>query len=500
MNQNSIKETSDDLLIKNIKQASWFCTMEHYPKTVGHIKLLVSIVDKIGIFKKFDLAKTSDMEPNKLNILYAILRITNKVFNKYLDYVVRKIFRDGLKEIFSCKKLTYYDLFFDQLTQDLDHFVCYIIKTQYPQLIEQSTEQLVKNKMVDFFHSNFRKIFYQNIMKKLSYDVGDDFYKENDKLFQSMAQEFVLYTKETLTDTYDTMKIFLDKIFNPDCSDTMLDEIFSALKKHIDLETLFEENCMEIDIYCEQKLDDELEWSDRADSQSLAESHKGSDTIITKPPDEKKSEIDKINMLIKDIGYQIHNNNNFDLNNLSILQPFINHNFAKTEKELLDMLVNVITEYAHFTKIIDPNSNVTIENYYALAMAMIGPNISSHQDFCDFITENNHFPDIYPSDLVLRLVSRIYNIKIELLDDDLCIIEIDNTIRTVLDEPVIIYKKNNTYYTLCIIDCPFFPIYCKVKNPQLVLKEFKKSIRKKNSHLLDNLMTQYTFHKNTIEI
>ena len=122
----------DNTKIKNIESAEWFQTIYHYPKTIGHMKLLISIVDKIGIFDKYDIAKISEMESNKLNIMYAILRIMNKVFNKYSDYVVKKTFRDGLKDIFSCTNLTYYDLFFDQLTQDIDHFVCSIIKSDYP--------------------------------------------------------------------------------------------------------------------------------------------------------------------------------------------------------------------------------------------------------------------------------------------------------------------------------------------------------------------------------
>ena len=306
MNQNNIKETFDDAKIKNISKAIWLCTMEHYPKTVGHMKLLISIVDKIGIFNKFNLAETSAMTAPKLNILYAILRITNKLFNGYLDYVVKKIFRDGLKEIFICTNLTYYDLFLDQLTQDIDHFVCSIIKTHCLNF----TEQLIKTKMVEYFRSTFRKTFYENIMKKLSYDVGKNFYKNNNELFQTMTLEFITYTRETLTDTYDTMKIFLEIIFSNECSDQMLNEITSALEKHIDLKSLFDENCLEIDVYCEQKLDDELEWSSEKDCINW------SDTII--PYNFDKMEIDEINALLKDIGYRVQNDKS-DLNNLSIL-------------------------------------------------------------------------------------------------------------------------------------------------------------------------------------
>lgn len=256
MSNTNIKKLPDDTVIKNISYATWFRTMDHYPKTIGHMKLLISIVDRTGIFDDFDLSKISNMDENKLNIIYAVLRIMNKVYTSYLDYVVKKIFRDGLTDIFTCTHLTCYDLFFDQLTQDIDHFVCLIVKKDYPNM----NEKIIKNKFVDYLRHTFEKLFYKNMIKKLYYDIDDTFYEENNELFNAIIREFIYYTKNTLSETYETMKIFLHKIFDHKCSSEMLNEITTALKKHIDLKSLFKENCTEIDVYCEQKLDDEMEW------------------------------------------------------------------------------------------------------------------------------------------------------------------------------------------------------------------------------------------------
>lgn len=241
--------------IKNINQTHWFKSMDHYPKTVNQLNLLILIVDKVGIFSKIKLDKTIDMDSKKLDILYAVLRIMNKVYNKYSDYAVKKIFRAGLKELFTCTDLTHYDLFFDQLTQDVDHFICTIIKNPYSEI----NEVVLKNKFIKYLESTFNKTFYIGIMKKLSYDVNHNFYQQHDELFASMIDEFINYTNCILYDTYETMKIFLDKIFSPKCSDETTNEIMSALEKHIDLQNLFKEQSMEIDIYIEQKLYDEIE-------------------------------------------------------------------------------------------------------------------------------------------------------------------------------------------------------------------------------------------------
>lgn len=63
----NIKESFDDTKIKNINQANWFKTMNQFPRTISHMRLLISIVDKIGIFNKYDLIKTSTMDKNKLH-------------------------------------------------------------------------------------------------------------------------------------------------------------------------------------------------------------------------------------------------------------------------------------------------------------------------------------------------------------------------------------------------------------------------------------------------
>ena len=111
---------------------------------------------------------------------------------------------------------------------------------------------------MNYVRSTFKKTFYDNIMKKLSYEITKDFYDKHNELFERIAQEFIIYTKETLAETYETMKIFLNKIFEPNCSNETCNDIILALQEHIDIKKLFEENCMEIDVYCEQKLDDEI--------------------------------------------------------------------------------------------------------------------------------------------------------------------------------------------------------------------------------------------------
>lgn len=252
--------------LQHIDEAYWLKTMEHYPETVEQLKLLVTIMDKMGIFEKFDLCQTSQMDGDKLNVLYAILRIMNKAFNKYLDHTVRKIFKNHLETIFVCTHLGYYDIFFDQLVQDIDNFVCYILHPPHNSL----SEIVIFNKLVKYLEQLFKKKFYQDITKKLGYRLDKSFFAKNNEILQSIIEDFLAYTNETLMEIYQIMIMFLEKIFSKECQNETVQEIINTLEKYIDLAGLFREECMEIEIYCEQKIGDEMEYLQKMDRNKIS--------------------------------------------------------------------------------------------------------------------------------------------------------------------------------------------------------------------------------------
>jgi len=415
---------SNNILIKHIEQANWFRSMDHYPKTVDHLKLLISIVDRIGVFNNFELAKTSDMNKQSLNIMYAILRITNKVFNKYSDYVVKKIFVDQLKQLFKPTPSDTYDFFMDQLIQDIDYFVSLIIKSHYPKL----DINYISGKFITYLQTTFKNSFYMQIVKKLNYDIDDVFYIKYDQLIKKIIKDFVRHTISTLHDTYDTMIIFLGKIFDHQCSDRMIHQIIVALKKYIDLDSLFKEQCMEIDVYCDQKLDDDH----------------GTDKNSKKNSNKNPNKNSNNNFKLKEIGYQIYQNNSAP----TILQPFVDHQFVKTTNILLDAIIKILSDYQLVPGFMDKsikdlqNSNTKTIN--------LSPNI--------------------PPEFIFHIISRLLDIKIVLMDSKLSSIAIDNTRHRrpqVVDDndhfhqqqSVVIYLDNqHMYYTLYPINESFIPV------------------------------------------
>lgn len=246
-----MKKISDNIYIKNINNSKWFTTLGLYPRTIGHIKILVSIFDRIGIFNDFDLTTLSDMEADRLDIIYAILRITNRIFTIYLDHVIKKIYIPHMKEIFVCTDFPFYDAFIDQLSQDIDHFIGSIVYCS-----SEIEETDVKNKFVNYLNLIFKDKFYETIIKKLPYRIDEIFYKKNDSTFVYISKKFVKYTFSSLIIPHQEIKIFLQKTFDQQCSSETMKEIILIIKNSVNIKKLLSEPCLEIDIYNEHMLND----------------------------------------------------------------------------------------------------------------------------------------------------------------------------------------------------------------------------------------------------
>ncbi|MEM3062739.1 MAG: hypothetical protein QW303_04230 [Nitrososphaerota archaeon] len=240
-------------MIKNIDQTIWFRKIKHCPRTIEHIKLFVLIMDKIGILSGFDLQKMGEMEGAELDIIYATLRIMNKIFNKYLEGATEIIVKH-LKKIFVKKMLNKsYKLFFDQLIQDLDHFICSTIKNNFPDV----SEEMVRKNLLEFLETNFRKSFYQNLVKKMSTNC-DKLLSQNDDIMKQCTTEFVNYSHLILDRPYCNIRLLLNNIFCNLYTQKRMDDLVNMFENNIDLSSLFNEECSEMEIYSEQKLNNEI--------------------------------------------------------------------------------------------------------------------------------------------------------------------------------------------------------------------------------------------------
>ncbi|BCS83185.1 putative ORFan, which is homologous to Tupanvirus soda lake [Cotonvirus japonicus] len=233
--------------IINISNSQWFKSMDSYPVSMDEMRLLISIMDKTSLFKKYDLSKIKFMSINKLNVLCAILRINNKMINGYINYVVNNIFIDKLKYLSKEK------IFIDQLTQDIDNYVRETIKDNF------NMDTNLINTFGLFLNATFKKPFYKNFIdKKIEENNSNNNFEikfeiSND-INNNIINEFTTYTRTNIIEPYETITLFLNCVFDDDYEDELINEIMTSLSKYINLNSIFKENCLEIEIYNEQKL------------------------------------------------------------------------------------------------------------------------------------------------------------------------------------------------------------------------------------------------------
>lgn len=242
------------MALENIEFTNWFKTLEMYPKTVSEFSLLVKMVDRIGIFHDHDVTPIRCMDAEKLDIIYVVLKITNKIFNNYLSHVVENVFVYNLCEIFKCSDLIYHEMFIEQLTQDVDDFVCTSIQNYFQ---KSNSPEIIEETLISHLKQIFSQPFYLNIFDKLGYNCDSHFYEENRAVITEIINEYLDYTNTELTETYTTMKYFIDMVFDSDSDPSKIQEIIATLENLIDVhELLTGDSSLEFDAYCEHLSND----------------------------------------------------------------------------------------------------------------------------------------------------------------------------------------------------------------------------------------------------
>lgn len=237
------------MALTGLDSSLWLKTLCCYPQNISQLKVLIRLIDKVKLFNIYDLETLTTASGPKLDIVYASLRIMNKVFGNYLEEVVENIFLPVLEDVFPCTDLIAHPLFMEQLRQDTDDFVC-----QTLHLI--TTSKFNKYFVQEQFWKHLKKIFngnfYQDLINKLEYKIEENFQSCHNAEINEMIDEFMSYTESTIMETYLTIKIFLDTVFDDRSDDSDAEnKIMASLQNIIDLENLFSESSTEIDIYCE---------------------------------------------------------------------------------------------------------------------------------------------------------------------------------------------------------------------------------------------------------
>lgn len=233
-NTNDDKTIVNDRDIINIHEAEWFQTLDCCPSTLNQMKTFIDIMDRMQIMKPYNLDLMAVMDRRRLDIIFALLKITNKFFNGYNEQLIRKILKPHLMKIFDIDK---HSILMDQLIQDSESVITSYVTTSYPS---------------HFSTSGLESILSSHLKQALD----GDFYKKayvvhHVSSIDSMVSDIILYTIKSMKDIHVTVHVFLSDVFSEDTEDNRIDQLIGLILNNMNFEKILHDDCADIDMYNE---------------------------------------------------------------------------------------------------------------------------------------------------------------------------------------------------------------------------------------------------------
>ena len=230
---------NDDRLLINIYKAEWFQTVTYCPRTLGQMKLFIEMVDKMKILKQYNLDLVVVMDNRRLNIIFALIKITNFFYHKFNYLLIKNILKPYYVRIFKIDK---HSINMDQLIQDSS--IIEYIMTVFPEIDSFNITEILL--------TNLRQSLKSDFFKKTS--LSDSL--SNISIFRELSDEIVTYTIKSVRDIHTTMGVFLLDVFNEDIEDNRIDQIIGLILNNMNFEKILYNQCTDIAMYNEYIIND----------------------------------------------------------------------------------------------------------------------------------------------------------------------------------------------------------------------------------------------------
>jgi len=223
---------NNDREIINIHEAEWFQTMDYCPSTLNHMKIFIDIVDRMQILKPYNLDLMVVMDRRRLDIIFALLKITNKFFNGYNEQLIRKILKPHFIKIFDIDK---HSILMDQLIQDSESVITDYVSTSYPNLSTSGLESILSLHLKQTLEGDFYK------KALVAYPIS----------ITNMVSDVITYTIKSMKDIHVTIHVFLSDVFSEDTEENRIDQLIGLILNNMNFEKILYDDCADIDMYNE---------------------------------------------------------------------------------------------------------------------------------------------------------------------------------------------------------------------------------------------------------
>lgn len=426
--------------MKNIAATRLFSQLDAYPSTVKQMETFVEVVDVAKLFSDMDLSQVRSFSPIKLDLIYVILRLSNLVHTRFIASLLEETIIPHLQTTIRCTSLNWYNILFDQMTQDVEYFLHRAVRFCLEN--DGSVHQYMVSGIVSILEKVSCNSVYQTAFRKLNQKMDKTYFQENESLFHLIAAEVEDEIRGQFSKTMESLIIFAQDALDPEIEDEDAEKIMASLDKIIGLNEVMAQECHELVVYVEQTLANSLTQPD---------------------------ELMLIYQTVSDQGWKIVGR----CDARTMEAPLIDHGLFQNGAHL----VTALTKMASVSPQSNPSAKRVSDTPCRRAFSCILPGESSRALKSKPI-------DLTDDTLLYQLVSRYCRVQIVVMEMDQSKLIPVASFGESTSQPIIIYRHAGAYYTLIRGGENFVRAYSQPFDADKVIRKIENARNKIFIHAL----------------
>lgn len=360
------------------------------------------------------------------------------ILARYVHYhyaIIKKKIFNFIKDnfaIFNGCPVKFDDLYDSDNIIFFEYIVQYIVEN----LLDSPNFYKFKNDILEKIKSDFQIVISNNIKGKiLNYflNVKNNTYIE--KFFSEFYKYYISETKNIIIIVNKVLEICSKNIICD--NDKLFLQIF--IDNNLNLVPNFQTDIIIQDYYMYVE-----DIEDEKNDNNLREEDINFNKIEIYS--ENKSHVDNINQKLSSCGMKLENNKT-NLWMHSILDCFIGKQLFSSKDDAINLIIYVFIVEKDTIGYINKYDISTLFDCYSMVAIANGINIT-YQEMIAYLQLRKRMPIEYPIEIILRIFSRILEIKIILYTSNLTKIEIDNSLEPCKKEISIYQHSIDHYYNI----------------------------------------------------
>lgn len=449
-----LSTTENPNFYKNIENSIFFSTMDYKPISSYTMYKFIKIHNGHNFIDKNHIKKIclyGDMTTIQLDTLFILTRYMMSLYTKIIKNMVIEckksaiLFKNAPKELIKIIQNTNFakNLSYNTIN-NLDNDISF---DKFIKAVSDSLELMI----------NTQSYFDQNNNIDLSNLLNDNvkrYFIENSDILENYVKIIYEKFKKIIDNKSHKIKVIIDLCGKEiDSSDNMI--LNNFIKSHLQIVPnyindrilkkyyKFMEFFYQYDKYITYEKDFMSNTSDYENNLMFNTSNYDkiyddfddiNDYSCFYPNDQKntyhenessyKNIRENINIKLNKIGFQIDSSQENLLNN-SLLDCFVQRGFVNNSKEIISLICNILLTERDTIGYLNKYEKMSLIEYFNL-IAIANDITISYDNFVQNMIGTTNIPINYPLEIIMRILSRVYNIKITFFTNQLLPLIIDN--------------------------------------------------------------------------